>query len=108
MHYESDWVNLGLVKHQFQSRAKDGGLFVRAAFTLVELLVVIAVIAVLSSLLLPALAKAKAKGQAIYCFNNLKQLSLGWLVYAQDNNDRLAYNLGRGRDQTDARAWSAH
>jgi prepilin-type N-terminal cleavage/methylation domain-containing protein/prepilin-type processing-associated H-X9-DG protein len=64
------------------------------AFTLVELLVVISVIGVLSSLLLPALARAKVKGQSIFCLNNLRQLNLAWLLYAQDNNDRLAYNLG--------------
>jgi prepilin-type N-terminal cleavage/methylation domain-containing protein/prepilin-type processing-associated H-X9-DG protein len=67
---------------------------VAVAFTLIELLVVIAVIAVLSSLLLPALAKAKVRGQMIFCFNNLKQLELGWLIYAHENSDRLVYNLG--------------
>ena len=63
-------------------------------FTLIELLVVMATIAVLSSLLLPTLAGAKSRGQQIFCLNNTRQLNLAWLLYAHDNNDLLAYNLG--------------
>ena len=55
---------------------------------------VIAVAAVLSSLLLPALAKARARGQSVFCLNNARQLGLAWLMYAHENADRLAYNLG--------------
>jgi len=61
----------------------------KEAFTLIELLVVIAIIAILAALLLPALAKSKTKAQGISCINNLKQLQLGWLMYALDNREFL-------------------
>jgi prepilin-type N-terminal cleavage/methylation domain-containing protein/prepilin-type processing-associated H-X9-DG protein len=70
------------------------GISASAAFTLIELLVVIAIVGVLASLLLPALARAKNKGQSVVCLNNLKQLGLAWTLYAQDNNERLANNFG--------------
>jgi prepilin-type N-terminal cleavage/methylation domain-containing protein/prepilin-type processing-associated H-X9-DG protein len=62
---------------------------VLAAFTLIELLVVIAIIAILASLLAPTLAKAKGRASRTVCLGHLKQLSLCWTMYAQDNNGRL-------------------
>ncbi|NIP27387.1 MAG: prepilin-type N-terminal cleavage/methylation domain-containing protein [Phycisphaerae bacterium] len=58
-------------------------------FTLVELLVVIAIIALLMALLLPALERAREQAQRVVCLNNLKQMTYGWLAYAEDNDGKI-------------------
>src|SRR5688500_17755743 len=62
------------------------------AFTLIDLLVVVAIIAILASLLLPALSKSKQKALSTACLSNLKQLQFCWNMYTDDNNGFLPPN----------------
>ncbi len=66
----------------------------RRAFTLIELLVVIAIIAILASLLLPALARAKEHGKRIQCVNDIRQLGLSLMMYADDHDGFYPQRLG--------------
>jgi len=61
----------------------------RRGFTLIELLVVIAIIAILMAILMPTLNRAREQGKRAVCLGNLKQLSLSWITYADDNDDRI-------------------
>jgi len=86
---------------------KNKGIIVRRTkgFTLIELLVVIAIIAILMAILMPALSRAKEQGKRAVCLGNLKQLTLAWIMYADENDDKLVngdteeytsmYNPGR-------------
>ncbi len=63
----------------------------KRAFTLVELLAVISIIAVLLAILMPSLRKAKEMAARVACLSNQKQLGLAWVMYAQDNDNRIVY-----------------
>jgi len=63
------------------------------AFTLIELLVVIAIIAILMAILIPTLNRAREQGKRISCMNNLKQLMLGWNMYATDNDEKIVFAM---------------
>jgi prepilin-type N-terminal cleavage/methylation domain-containing protein/prepilin-type processing-associated H-X9-DG protein len=76
----------------FRARGLGGVRPRRTAFTLVELLVVIAIIAILAALLLPTLTRAKTQARRVHCVSNERQLALTWLLYAGDNNDALVSN----------------
>ena len=66
-------------------------------FTLIELLVVVAIIAMLAAMLLPALSKAKMKGQEAACRSNLKQMGLSFIMYLNDHGK--TYPIAYTKDQ---------
>jgi prepilin-type N-terminal cleavage/methylation domain-containing protein/prepilin-type processing-associated H-X9-DG protein len=68
----------------------------RRAFTLIELLVVIAIIALLLAIFIPALRAARERGQRAVCLNNLRQLTLAWIAYADEHDGKLVSGCATG------------
>jgi prepilin-type N-terminal cleavage/methylation domain-containing protein/prepilin-type processing-associated H-X9-DG protein len=70
----------------------------KKGFTLIELLVVIAIIALLLAIIMPALNTAKALASGVVCTSNEKQMVLGWMLYADENNDKFCDSKTPGGD----------
>ena len=81
-----------------------------SAFTLIELVVVLALTALLVATLLPALAKSRPTSLAFQCLNNNRQLCAAWRMYADDNHDRIVYSSDDGTGSSNPQnqyAWTA-
>jgi prepilin-type N-terminal cleavage/methylation domain-containing protein len=77
----------------------------KKGFTLIELLVVIAIIAVLMAILMPTLNTAREQGKRAKCMGNLKQLTLAWVMYADQNNQRIVSGNAGGAGGWVGKGW---
>src|SRR6056297_1745410 len=75
----------------------------RRGFTLIELLVVIAIIAILAAILFPVFARAREKARQSACLSNVKQIGLGFMMYAQDYDERLCPSYLAGNPDSNNR-----
>lgn len=77
----------------------------RGGFTLIELLVVIAIIAILAAILFPVFGRARENARRSSCQNNLKQIALGFIQYAQDNDERLPLSTDGSSGDAEPDGW---
>ena len=74
-----------------------GEITIKRAFTLIELLVVIAIIALLMAILMPSLHLAREQARGVHCAHNVRTLTLAWLIYKDDNDDKLVCAMPNGK-----------